>query len=283
MPTVRGRSLNTTLMRRATMKVALMDAAALEFSRLLGIMSRLRSPDGCPWDREQTLSTLRRYLVEETYEVLDAIDRKDWDALAEELGDLQLQVVFQAEIANSDGLFDIERVLRCINEKLVRRHPHVFESESLQTAAEVKVRWEEIKANEKHDHERSGLLDDVARNQPALLEANQVGKKAANAGFDWREFEDLGVKIEEEFREVKEAQESGDGDRLEDEVGDLLFMAVNVARFSGVDPELALRRANAKFRSRMAAMERELAETGRSLADCDLNELETLWERVKRT
>lgn len=265
------------------MRVELMNAAAQEFSRLLGIMSRLRSPDGCPWDREQTLSTLRRYLVEETYEVLDAIDRKDWDALAEELGDLQLQVVFQAEIASGDGLFDIERVLRCINEKLIRRHPHVFQSESLQTADEVRLRWEEIKANEKHDHDRSGLLDGVARNQPALLEANQVGKKAANIGFDWKEFEDLGAKIEEEFREVQEAQESGDGDRLEDEVGDLLFMAVNVARFSGVDPELALRRANAKFRSRMGAMERELAETGRSLADCNLNELETLWERVKRT
>ena len=266
-----------------TMEVPPMTAAAQEFSRLLEIMRKLRSPDGCPWDREQTLASLRRYVVEETYEVLDAIDRQDWDGLAEELGDLQLQVVFQAEIAGSEGLFDIERVLRCINEKLVRRHPHVFESESLPTAEDVKVRWEEIKAQEKADRKGSGLLDGVARNQPALFEANQVGWKAAKAGFDWQDFDDMGTKLEEEFREVSEARQSGDEDRLEDEVGDLLFMAVNVARFAGVDPELALRRANAKFRTRMGAMEHELATAGRTIEDCDADELEALWQRVKQT
>ena len=266
-----------------TMGVSAMTAAAQEFSKLLGIMRKLRSPDGCPWDREQTLASLRRYVVEETYEVLDAIDREDWDGLAEELGDLQLQVVFQAEIASSQGLFDIERVLRCINDKLVRRHPHVFESESLATAEDVKLRWDEIKAQEKPGRSDSGLLDTVARNQPAMLEASQVGKKAAKAGFDWQQFEDMGAKIEEEFREVGEARRSGDLDLIEDEVGDLLFMAVNVARFAGVDPELALRRANAKFRGRVGAMEQELAGRGRTLGDCDPDELEALWQRAKQT
>ena len=264
----------------ATMRESLMGEVAQEFSRLVGIMRKLRSDDGCPWDREQTLSSLRPYVVEETYEVLDAIEREDWEALAEELGDLQLQVVFQAEIASSEGLFDIERVLRCINDKLVRRHPHVFESESLRTADDVSARWEEIKAQEKPAG--PGMLDGVPRNQPALLEASQVGKKAARAGFDWEGFDDLGAKVEEEFMEVSEAWRSGDRDLVEDEVGDLLFMAVNVARVAGVDPELALRRANAKFRKRIGTMERELAAVGRVFEDCDMDELESLWQRAKQ-
>ena len=256
--------------------------ATQEFSRLLGIMRKLRSPEGCPWDREQTLESLRRYVVEETYEVLDAIDREDWDGLAEELGDLQLQIVFQAEIARGEGWFDIERVLRNINKKLIRRHPHVFASENLPTADDVTQRWEEIKEHEKTGRAQSGLLDGVARTQPAMLEAQQVSKLAARAGFDWERFEDMGEKLEEEFREVGEARRSGAPDRLEDEVGDLLFMAVNVARFSGVDPEMALRKANAKFRGRVGAMERELAARGRQIADCGADELESLWQRVKQ-
>ena len=260
-----------------------MAEAEQEFSRLVGIMQRLRSPQGCPWDREQTLASLRRYVVEETYEVLDAIDRQDWDGLAEELGDLQLQVVFQAEIARSEGLFDIVRVLRCINDKLVRRHPHVFESECLETAGDVTRRWEELKALEKPTKEGPELLDGVARNQPALLEANQVSKRAARAGFDWEEFDHMGEKIAEEFGEIREARNSGDPDRVEDEVGDLLFMAVNVARFAGVDPEVALKRANGKFRSRLGAMERELGREGRAIGDCDPAELEALWQQAKQT
>ena len=265
-----------------TMRNLAMAGATKQFSRLLGIMRKLRSPEGCPWDREQTLESLRRYVVEETYEVLDAIDREDWDGLAEELGDLQLQIVFQAEIARSEGLFDIEQVLRNINEKLIRRHPHVFESENLPTADDVTQRWEELKAQEKSGSPRSGLLDGVARTQPAMLEAHQVSRLAARAGFDWERFDDMGEKLEEEFREVGEARRSGAPDRLEDEVGDLLFMAVNVARFSGVDPEIALRKANAKFRGRVGAMERELADRGRKIADCAADELESLWQRVKQ-
>ncbi|MDE0263585.1 MAG: nucleoside triphosphate pyrophosphohydrolase, partial [Bryobacterales bacterium] len=224
-----------------------MSRATEQFGDLLAIMRRLRSPEGCPWDREQTLESLRRYLIEETYEVIDAIDRRDWTGLAEELGDLQLQVVFQAEIARSEGWFDIQAVLETINSKLVRRHPHVFESESLKTADDVTQRWEQIKRQEKPQPQGEGLLDDIPRHQPAMLEAHQAGKAAAKAGFDWQEFEDMGDKLAEEFREVCEALQASDPGRVEDEVGDLLFMAVNVARFSGVDPELALKRANSKF------------------------------------
>ena len=258
-----------------------MSGATKQFERLVALLRQLRSPDGCPWDREQTIASLRRYVVEETYEVLDAIDSQDWESLAEELGDLQLQIVFQSEIAREEGLFDLERVLRAINDKLVRRHPHVFDSESLATAAEVTARWEEIKAQEKGRGTNAGMLDSVSRTQPALLEAQQVSKRAAKAGFDWQRFGDMGEKLEEEFLEVGEARRSGNGDRLEDEVGDLLFMAVNVARFAGVDSEIALRRANAKFRRRVGAMERELAVAGREICDCSPAELESLWQRAK--
>ncbi len=252
------------------------------FGKLLGIMRRLRSPEGCPWDREQTLESLRRYLVEEVYEVIDAIDRADWEDLAEELGDLQLQIVFQAEIARGEGWFDIADVLDCINRKLVRRHPHVFESEELATADAVARRWEQIKRSEKPRASGGGRLDRIPSNQPATVEAQQVGKAAAAAGFDWRQFGDLGAKLAEEFEELREACESGDADRIEDEVGDVLFMAVNVARFCEVDAELALKRANRKFRTRFGAIERELAKTGRTAEDCDIDSLERLWQLAKQ-
>ena len=259
-----------------------MSRATEQFGDLLEIMRRLRSPEGCPWDREQTLESLRRYLIEETYEVIDAINRRDWTGLVEELGDLQLQVVFQAEIARSEGWFDIQAVLEAINSKLVRRHPHVFESESLATAADVTQRWEQIKQQEKPQSKSAGLLDTVSRHQPAMLEAHRASKLAANAGFDWQQFEDMGDKLAEEFRELVEARRSGDAGRVEDEVGDLIFMAVNVARFSGVDPELALKRANSKFRQRFGSMERALEAEGREMSACTPEELEELWQRAKQ-
>lgn len=261
-----------------------MDAAREEFARLLGIMRTLRSPEGCPWDREQTLHSLRQYVVEETYEVLEAIDRRDWEGLAEELGDLQLQIVFQAEIAESEGLFDIARVLRGINEKLIRRHPHVFDRETLGTAAEVKRRWEEIKAREKPPGDAGpDRLERVPRNQPALIEAHRISKEAAKAGFDWQAFEDLGEKLAEEFGEIGEARATGDADELEDEIGDLLFMAVNVARFVNIDPETALKRANAKFRRRFGQVEQGLADEGRAFGECSPEELDERWRRAKQT
>ncbi len=257
-------------------------------------MARLRGPDGCPWDREQTIQTLRRYLIEEAYEVLDAMEREDWPHLAEELGDLQLQIVFQAQIAAEAGNFTIDDVLSAINEKLVRRHPHVFADESAATPGDVLKRWEEIKATEaaakragagpSNESEPRVLLDRVRRTQPALLEATQVGKAAAKVGFDWDNFNDLPAKLAEEVRELQQARESpeeGRGERLEEELGDLLFMAVNIARHVKVDPELALRGANKKFRERFGYIERRLAEQGRSFEESSLDELEELWKEAK--
>ncbi len=260
-----------------------MSSAQQEFARLLETMAKLRSPEGCPWDREQSLDSLRQHAVEEVYEVVDAIDRRDWDGLAEELGDLQLQVVFQAEVASSDGLFDMQRVLEGINDKLVRRHPHVFADESIATADGVTTRWEQIKAAEKPRRQDSnGRLDGVPRSQPAMLEAGQIGKRAARCGFDWRDFGDLKAKLDEEFDEVLDAHESGDAGKLEEEVGDLLFMAVNVARAAKVNPEVALKGANRKFRERFTKMEHASIESGRQLEDCTLDEMEALWQRAKQ-
>ena len=253
-------------------------------------MARLRGPDGCPWDREQTLETLRAYAVEETYEVLDAIERKDWGQLAEELGDLQLQIVFQAQIASEDGKFTIDDVLSSINDKLIRRHPHVFGDESADTAGEVLHRWEQIKAEEKrgketNDAESSGsILRDIPRSQPAMLEARGIGKAASKVGFDWKQFDNLIIKIQEEIEELQQARASQSADRhgeMEEEVGDLLFMVVNIARHLKVNPELALRRANAKFRERFGYVERRLNEQGKPMEGADLEEMEKLWQQAK--
>ncbi len=255
-----------------------------KFERLLAIMARLRAPGGCPWDREQSIETLRPYLIEEAYEVLDAIERGDWDHLPEELGDLQLQIVFQAQIASEDGRFSIDDVLDSIAEKLIRRHPHVFGDTSVDSAGEVVKRWEEIKAEEKAakgaDPDQA-LLDSVASRQPALLEAYELGRKAAKTGFDWERLPDLVEKLREECDELAEAHAGDDADHLEEEVGDLLFMAVNIARFLKVHPELALRRANRKFRSRFGYIERELAAQGKRPEDSTLEEMEELWQRAK--
>jgi MazG family protein len=254
------------------------------FERLVKIMARLRAPGGCPWDRKQTFESLRPYLVEETYEALDAIDRQDWDHLAEELGDVLLQIVFQAEIAREKGLFDIDDVVRSITEKLIRRHPHVFGEDAVDTADQVVERWEEIKTKEKAAKgrpESAGLLESVARHQPALLEAFEVGKKAAKTGFDWQRFDELKQKLDEEMDEIAAAAGSGNADDLEGEVGDLLFMAVNIARHLKIHPEIALRRANAKFRSRFAHIERSLAAQDRTPEQASLDEMEALWQEAK--
>jgi len=263
--------------------------AKTPFETLLDIMARLRAPDGCPWDREQTLESLRRYLIEETYEAIDAIERKDWNGLAEELGDVQLQIVFQSQIAKENGWFDVDDVLGHINEKLVRRHPHVFGAESADTAGKVLHRWEEIKAEEKRQAESSGeptqdelgLLAAVSRAQPAMLEAREISKKAARAGFEWRDADELVDKVGEEIEEFREARAAKNTDSTEDELGDLLFLLVNVARRSGVDPELALRRANRKFRDRFGYIEQELRDKGLTLEEAGLEEMEQLWQQAK--
>jgi MazG family protein len=257
-----------------------------KFEKLIGIMARLRAPGGCPWDREQTLESLRPYLIEEAYEAIDAIERKDWEHLAEELGDVLLQIVFQSEIAQEQGLFEIDDVVDSISEKLVRRHPHVFGDDSIGSADQVVVRWDEIKAQEKAAKPASdkdeALLDSVSRHQPALLEAYEVGKKAAKTGFEWSRFEDLLSKLNEEQAEISEAIASEDRDAIEDEVGDLLFMAVNISRYLKIHPELALRRANEKFRQRFTHIERSLIDQGRTLEQASIEEMEELWQQAKR-
>jgi MazG family protein len=260
------------------------NSAGRKFEQLVEIMARLRAPDGCPWDREQTLDTLKQYTLEETYEVMDAIDARDWRGLAEELGDYMLQAVFYARIASEQQLFDISDSLDAINQKLIRRHPHIFGDAVAKTAGDVKRRWDEIKAQEKTDRgdKPAHLLASVPRAMPALVEAQQIASKAASAGFDWDNVEQVFDKMREELDELGRARESAVHDAIEDEFGDLLFVMVNVARFLKLDPEQALRRANAKFRARFGFIEDRLAERGKTPRESDIVEMEALWGEAKR-
>ena len=243
-------------------------------------MARLRSPGGCPWDREQSFDTIKPYLLEETYEVLDAIDARDFAGLAEELGDLLLQAVFFAQMASEEGRFDIADSLEAINSKLVRRHPHVFGDAEAKTSDDVKRRWDEIKAEEKP--RPKGLLNGVPRSLPALVEAQQIASRAAGAGFDWENVEQVLDKLREELAELQGAREGQQHAEVEDEIGDLLFVLVNIARFVKVDPEQALRKTNAKFRRRFAHIEDGLAAAGKTLAGSSIEEMESLWQDAKR-
>ena len=247
------------------------------FSRLVEIMARLRSPNGCPWDREQNFDTIKPYLLEETYEVMDAIDARDFEGLAEELGDLMLQAVFFAQMASEEGRFNIGDSVDAINNKLIRRHPHVFGDAVAKTSGDVKRRWEEIKATEKP--RPKGLLAGVPRSLPALVEAQQIASRAAGAGFDWENLEQVLDKLREELAELKAAHEHPE---VENEIGDLLFVIVNIARFLKVDPEQALRKTNAKFRRRLGRIEDGLAASGKTLQDASMEEMESLWQEAKR-
>jgi ATP diphosphatase len=284
------------------------------FERAVGIMHRLRAPGGCPWDREQTFDSITKYTVEETYEVLEAIENRDWQELPGELGDLLLQVLFYAEMANEAGYFSIDRVLETLSEKLVRRHPHVFGEVEAETAGEVLRNWEAIKRQERAakagkpdaeseaQSERPPLLDSVSHAMPALLEASKLSSKAAHVGFDWPSIDGLFEKLQEESVELRSeveripppgpqpmsAQAAGVGKvsaelhaRLQDEVGDLLFTVVNLARYLAVDPERALRHTNRKFRRRFAHVERGLRERGKELAEATLEEMEQHWQESK--
>ena len=246
-------------------------------------MARLRAPGGCPWDREQTFDTIKPYTIEETYEVLDAIDRRDYAGLREELGDLILQAVFYAQMAHEEGRFSIAESLDAINTKLVRRHPHVFAAGDAKTPDEVLARWDEIKGEEKREkgEQPQGRLDGVQRALPALMEAHEISKKAAKAGFEWPDFEQVLEKLQEELGELAHARALESQEEIEGEVGDLLFTLVNVARWLKVDPEQALRKTNAKFRRRFAHVERSLAASGRRLEQSTLEEMESLWQQAK--
>jgi MazG family protein len=259
-------------------------SAGEKFQKLVEIMARLRAPGGCPWDREQTFDSIKPYTLEETYEVLDAIDRREWNDLAEELGDFLLQAVFYAQMASEADLFRIDDALEAINRKLIRRHPHVFGDQSAETAGDVKRIWGQVKAEEKkgQGREQDGLLAPVPRALPALVEAQQISSRAAGAGFDWENPEQVLGKLHEELAEFAEARRRASHDEIENEMGDLLFVLVNLARFVKVDPEQALRRTNAKFRKRFSYIERKLAERGRKLEDSNIGEMEALWQEAKR-
>jgi nucleoside triphosphate diphosphatase len=263
--------------------------APTEFLRLIEIVARLRAPGGCPWDREQTIDSLKPFVLEETYEVLETVDRHDHAALCEELGDFLYQAVFLAELEKEAGHFTIADAVKSIADKLVRRHPHVFERDNgeaaLDTAGEVRVRWEEIKARERDGKpKRATLLGGLPPALPALLRAHHIGVRAASVGFDWPKTIDVIDKIQEEvdeLREVVTAAAALDHDRAEDEMGDLLFSIANLARTLGIEPETALRKANDKFTRRFEVMERAVASSGRTMKDLPLEELEREWERAK--
>ena len=260
------------------------ETAGEKFQQLVAIMARLRAPGGCPWDREQTFDSIKPFTVEETYEVLDAIDHRDWGELTQELGDFILQAVFYAQMAAEQGLFRIEDVLDAINQKLVRRHPHVFGEESAASADEVLSIWGRVKGAEpKAERKRTtGLLGAVPRALPALMEAQQIASRAARVGFDWENAEQVLDKLHEELAEFAIARRNQVQDELEDELGDMLFVLVNLARFVKVDPEQALRRTNAKFRTRWNHIETRLGEQGRKPEDATIDEMEALWQEAKR-
>jgi MazG family protein len=258
-------------------------AAGREFQRLVDVMRRLRGPGGCPWDREQTIQTLRPFVLEETYEVLEAIDRADHDALRGEIGDLLFEGVFLAQLEADDGRFTVSDSLREVTAKLVRRHPHVFGvTKGVTTAGKVLEQWEAIKSREqKHaGHERS-VLRGMPTALPALLGAHEIGTRVAAVGFEWAKASDVVAKIEEEVAELKQAVDGEGPARIEEEMGDLLFAMANLARKLGVEPESALRKANQKFSTRFQEVERRLDAAGRSVHDASLEEMEAIWERVK--
>lgn len=256
-----------------------------DFGDLVGVMARLRAPDGCPWDREQSHLSLRRYLIEEVYEVIEAIDSGDPDLLCEELGDLLLQIVFHARLAAEEGVFTIDDVVSNIVKKLVRRHPHVFAGLQVADSEEVLRNWETIKRAEKAEQDpdwRPSALDGVPKGLPALMQAMEISKRAVRVGFEWSDFAGVLEKLDEEIAELKAALEDPDPAALSSELGDVLFTMVQVARWRRIDPEEALRAMLARFASRFRHMERGAGERGRTLSSLTPAELETLWEEAKR-
>ena len=305
-----------------------MSTTGERFERVVAIMERLRAPGGCPWDREQTFDSIKPYTLEETYEVLEAIDNRDWDELTGELGDLLLQVLFYSEMAKEQGTFSIDDVLDRLSGKLVDRHPHVFGNVKADTSAEVKRNWEALKVEERKkrpsresasaaaadsNQPNDGSLPDddgsilagISSKMPSMLEASKLSSRAAQIGFDWPNVEGLFDKLHEEVDELKEQLKefpapgprpqspgvAGSGRqvvpeklqaRLEEEVGDLFFVVVNIARYLSVDPESALRKTNRKFKRRFRSMEERLRETGRAPDQAGMDELERLWQQAKR-
>jgi ATP diphosphatase len=264
-----------------------------DIKRLIDIMARLRDPqNGCAWDVEQTFETIMPYTIEEAYEVADAIERGDMDDLADELGDLLLQVVYHARMAEEAGLFAFGDVVHAVTDKMIRRHPHVFGPENARSMTMAKGMWEKVKAQEKADkakrqleagtiNKRPSLLDDVPRAQPSLMRSLKLQKKAATVGFDWSEAEPILDKIHEEIGELREAMQSGDEKHITEEYGDLLFVMVNLGRHLGIEAEAALAGTNLKFSRRFAFIEEKLDQAGKSIKDASLDEMEALWQLAK--
>lgn len=252
-----------------------------EMVRLRRIMEQLRGPDGCPWDREQTLESLRTYLVEEAHEVIEAIDAGSPEALREELGDLLLQIIFQARVAEESGAFDIESVMRGIGDKIVSRHPHVFASGRLDNADQVLRQWEQLKADERRGRKDASMFAGVPGALPALLKALRISSKAARVGFDWSDAAGVWKKIEEEMAELGEAMRRGDRGAVAEEIGDLLFTIANLARHEEVDPEQALQAANRKFIERFRYVEETMSRDGARPAPEQRERMEALWEEAK--
>ena len=253
-----------------------------QLARLRAIMHRLRAPGGCPWDAEQTHESLVSHLIEEAYETVDTIQRGDHDHLKEELGDLLLQVIFHSELAEEAGRFNLDDVARGICDKLVRRHPHVFALSDASTPDAVLRQWDEIKRAEKGDQAQP-YLHGVGKGLPALLRAAKLQKKAGKAGFDWPDETGVLAKIREEVEELDDALKTGEAAAIEEELGDLLFSVVNLARFRKLDPELILAGANAKFEQRFAAMEAHLNGQGLPLSEAGIGDMETAWQSVKKS
>ncbi|MGA2096763.1 MAG: nucleoside triphosphate pyrophosphohydrolase [Candidatus Acidiferrum sp.] len=278
---------------RATSKDARLTAGKW-FEKLAAVQARLRAPDGCPWDREQTHATLRTYLIEEAYEVLEAMEGGDDAKFAEEMGDLLLQIVFHSQIAKEEGRFTVSDVIREVHDKMVRRHPHVFGEKRAKDSAEVLKNWEQIKKEERiaagkekpegaeKEKKPASLLDGVSKALPAALEGLHLTRRASRIGFDWDNVEGVFEKINEETGELRGAIGAKNTARTEEEMGDLLFATVNLARFLHIDPEIALKKANAKFSSRFRRMEELALRGGKALADIPRGQMEEFWETAKR-
>ncbi|MEW6109119.1 MAG: nucleoside triphosphate pyrophosphohydrolase [Nitrospirota bacterium] len=251
----------------------------MDLNELLHIMSMLRGERGCPWDKEQTRESLKPFIVEETYEVLEAIDEKNPEALREELGDLLFQIVFQCQLAKEKGEFDMSDVLDNIAKKMIARHPHVFGDADYKTPGEVLVHWEAQKKRE--GKKRDSVIDGVPRTLPSLLLAQRLQDRASRVGFDWEKVEDVLHKLDEELGEFKEALKAKKQDEIEDELGDIFFVLVNISRFVGVNPEDALRKTISKFISRFRFVEMAAADIGRKLSEMTLEEMDALWDKAK--
>lgn len=258
-----------------------METDDTRFSELLGIMKRLRGPGGCPWDAEQTHESLTRYLLEETYEVIEAIETRSPELLKEELGDLLLQPVFHAAIAEENGVFTMKDIIATLCDKLIRRHPHVFGDMQIADSAAQVENWEQIKKQEK-GAERKSALSGVPPHLPALLKAQKITEKAARVGFDWEHVDQVMAKVMEELHEFEEAMLAGDSDHMEAELGDLLFAIVNLGRFLSINPEEALRKTILRFQQRFSHVEESLQAANRQMQDTPLAEMDRLWEEAKK-